>query len=436
MTTVEINFDGLIGPTHNYAGLSLGNVASATNAGEVSSPREAALQGLAKMKQLMDLGLPQGVLPPQERPYVPALRALGFDGADSAVCAAAFAADPALFRNAFAASSMWTANAATVSPKPDTADGRVHLTVANLASMAHRSLEAPETEQWLRLAFSDETHFCVHGPLRFGVHFGDEGAANHMRLAPAHGAPGVEVFVYGEEKGGRFPARQRRRASEAIARLHGLDPKRTLFVAQSDAAIQAGAFHNDVVAVANEHVLFTHEHAYEDKAKFYAALEEALPGVVIIEVPSAEVGLEDAIRSYLFNSQLITLPDGSSDGRGGNMALVMPQECRDNTRVWDYVQRLLAKNTPIREAIVINVRESMRNGGGPACLRLRVQADEAALAAIDPRFVLNERKWEALCRVVEKCWPERITPADIGNPALWEQAWAARRALLAEMELA
>lgn len=429
MTTVEINFDGLVGPTHNYAGLSLGNVASAANAGEVSAPREAALQGLAKMKRLMDLGLPQGVLPPQERPFVPALRALGFDGSDAAVCAAAWAADPALFRNAFAASAMWTANAATVSPKADTADGRVHLTVANLASMAHRSLEAPETEQWLRLAFSDETHFCVHGPLRFGVHFGDEGAANHMRLAATHGAPGVEVFVYGEDRGGRFPARQKRRASEAIARLHGLDPKRTLFVAQSDAAIQAGAFHNDVVAVANEQVLFAHEHAFEDKTAFYTALEDALPGALIIEVPSAEVGLEDAIRSYLFNSQLVTLP-------GGDMALIMPQECRENTRVWDYVQRLLAKNTPIREAIVIDVRESMRNGGGPACLRLRVQVDEEALASIDQRFLLDERKWEAFCRVVETHWPERITPADIGNPALWEQCWVARRALLAEMGLA
>jgi len=429
MSYREINFDGLIGPTHNYAGLSLGNVASAANAGEVSSPRAAALQGLAKMKQLLDLGLPQGVLPPQERPHVPALRMLGFDGSDTAVCAAAFAADPALFRNAFAASSMWTANAATVSPKPDTADGRAHITVANLASMAHRSLEAQETEQWLRMAFTDEQHFCVHAPLRYGVHFGDEGAANHMRLAPAHGAPGVEVFVYGEEKGGRFPARQRRRASEAVARLHGLDPKRTLLVAQSDTAIQAGAFHNDVVAVANEQVLFAHEHAFEDKAKFYAALEEALPGVVIIEVPSSEVGLEDAIRSYLFNSQLVTLPEGG-------MALVMPQECRDNHRVWDYVQKLLAADNPIREAIVIDVRESMRNGGGPACLRLRVQVDEAALAAIDQRFLLDDAKWERLCRVVEEHWPERITPGDIGNPALWDQCWAARRALLAAMRLA
>lgn len=429
MTTVEINFDGIVGPSHNYAGLSLGNVASAMNAGEVSSPRAAALQGLAKMKRLMDLGLPQGILPPQERPYVPALRALGFDGSDAAVCAAAWAADPALFRNAFSASAMWTANAATVSPRPDTADGRVHLTVANLASMAHRSLEPDETGQWLRIAFSDEAHFCVHGSLRWGVHFGDEGAANHMRLAPAHGAPGVEVFVYGEDRGGRFPARQRRRASEAVARLHGLDPKRTLFVAQSDAAIQAGAFHNDVVAVANEQVLFAHEHAFEDKGAFYAALEEALPGVVIIEVPAAEVGLEDAIGSYLFNSQLVTLPEGG-------MALVMPQECRESPRVWAYVQRLLAKDTPIREAIVIDVRESMRNGGGPACLRLRVQVDEAALAAIDPRFVLDERKWEGLYRVVETHWPERISPADIGNPALWEQCWHARRALLIEMGLA
>lgn len=429
MKSFEVNFDGLIGPTHNYAGLSLGNVASFTNAGVLSSPREAAIQGLAKMKRLMDIGIPQGLLPPQERPNVPALRMLGFDGSDSAVCAAAWAADPALFRNTFSASSMWTANAATVSPKPDTADGRVHLTVANLASMAHRSMEPIETEQWLRIAFSDEQHFAVHAPLRFGVHFGDEGAANHMRLAATHGGPGVEVFVYGEDRGGRYPARQKRRASEAVARLHGLDPARTLFITQSDAAIQAGAFHNDVVAVANENVLFTHEFAFEEREWFYSTLKTLLPEVVIVEVPASKVGLEDAIQSYLFNSQLITLPQGG-------MALLLPQECQDNHRVWEYVMWLLGQNTPIREAIVIDVRESMRNGGGPACLRLRVQVDEAAFAAIDQRFILNPAKWEVLNRVVEQHWPAQITAADIGDPALWDHVWAARRALLAALNLA
>ncbi len=426
MTFVEINFDGLIGPTHNYAGLSIGNVASDRNAGGISRPRAAALQGLAKMRTLMRLGLPQGFLLPHDRPDAGWLRRLGFAGSDEAVLAAAHAADPLLLRNASSASPMWTANAATVSPAPDTVDGRCHLTVANLASMLHRSLEAPATERQLRLIFGDTRHFAVHEAVPGRL--GDEGAANHMRMAERHGAPGLEIFVYGAEQRAGFPARQHRLASEAVARLNGLDRDRCLFAQQSDAAIQAGAFHNDVVAVANENVLFAHEQAFEDRAALYDAIIRALPQAVIVEVPVSAVSLAEAVGSYLFNSQLVTLP-------AGGMALVLPEEARETPAVHRWLQALVAGNGPIRELHFIDVRESMRNGGGPACLRLRVAVDAAAQAAIDPRFLLDEPRWEALHRIVEAHWPERIALDDLGNPALWGEARAARRALLDHLQL-
>src|SRR3546814_806946 len=142
-----------------------------------------------------------------------------------------------------------------------------------------------------------------------------------MRLCTSHGGKAVEVFVYGQ-RGGAFPARQHVEASRAIARLHQLDPERTLFVAQSEEAIAAGAFHNDVVAVANENVLLAHEQAFEDRADFYASLKRLLPEVEIIEVPASAVTLDDAVRSYLFNAQLVTLPEGG-------MGLVLPEEARD-----------------------------------------------------------------------------------------------------------
>ena len=427
MSFVEINFDGLIGPTHNYGGLSLGNVASQLNAGAVSRPRAAALQGLAKMRALMDMGLPQGFLLPHDRPSADWLRRLGFSGDDDAVLAAAFAEDPALLRNASSASAMWTANAATVSPAPDTRDGRCHLTVANLSTMLHRTLESEATEAMLRLIFGNERHFAVHGAVP--ARLGDEGAANHMRMAAQHGAPGIEIFVYGEDKRTGFPARQSRYASEAVVRFNQLDPARSFFAQQSDAAIQAGAFHNDVVAVANETVLFAHEQAFEDKAPLFDFITRHLPQAVIIEVPTSAVSLGDAISSYLFNSQLVTLP-------AGGMALVLPEEARANERVWGWLQTLVAGNGPVRELKVIDVRESMRNGGGPACLRLRVAVDEAGRAAIDPRFLLDEAKWEALYRIVEAHWPESIGPSDLGDPALWAQARAARHALLKHLQLA
>lgn len=415
----EINFDGLIGPTHNYAALSFGNLASASNAGATSRPRDAALQGLAKMRFAMSLGLTQGFLLPLERPNTAWLRALGFAGNDAQVCAAAHSADPRLFAQACSASSMWTANAGTVSPAADCADGRTHVSTANLSRMTHRSLEAPETEAQLRLAFAHPT-FAVHAAVP--ATFGDEGAANHMRLTAAHGEAGVEVFVYGEE-GSKFPARQNRRASEAVARRHGLAPERTLFVAQAQTAIDAGAFHNDVVAVANENILFAHELAFADASAFKADLARLLPQAVVVEVPASAVSLADAIRSYLFNSQLITVPDGS-------MALILPMEAHDCAPVKAYLDSLVAGNGPIRAVHYVQVRESMRNGGGPACLRLRVVTDPAT---IDPRFLLDAAKADRLEALIAAHWPEAIGPDDLGNPDLWAQARAARKALLAAL---
>jgi succinylarginine dihydrolase len=317
---------------------------------------------------------------------------------------------------------MWAANAATVSPAPDTADGRCHLTAANLRTMAHRSHEWPATLAQLRLAFADAALFAIHDPVP-GT-FGDEGAANHMRLCAGHERPGVEIFVYGVG-GGAFPARQHGEASRAVARLHRLDPDRTLFVRQSEAAIAAGAFHNDVVAVANEHVLIAHEQAFADKDGLYADLGRLLPGVEIVEVPASLVSLADAVRSYLFNAQLVTLPEGG-------MALILPEEARETPAVWAWLEELAAGNGPIRRLAIVDVRQSMANGGGPACLRLRVVADPAT---IDPRFIADEGRLDRIAECIQAHWPEQIAPADLADPALAARVAAARQALLALLDL-
>jgi succinylarginine dihydrolase len=411
MSLVEINFDGIVGPSHNYAGLSAGNLASASNAGATSHPRAAALQGIEKMRANIALGLPQGFFLPHARPDTAWLASLGTDAAN---------AQPHVRAAAMSASAMWAANAATVSPAPDTADGKCHLTPANLLTMPHRAHEWPGTLAQLRVAFAHPA-FIIHAPIP--APYGDEGAANHMRLAPHHAAPGVEVFVYGIP-GGRFPARQHIEASKAVARLHTLATP--LFVAQSDQAIAAGAFHNDVVAVANERVLFTHEQAFADKAQFYADLTAALPQVEIVEVPASIVSLADAISSYLFNAQLVTLPDG------GGMALILPSEAQANSRVWSWLESLVAGNGPIRKLVPVDVRESMANGGGPACLRLRVVADPLT---IDQRFLADEAKLDMIARIVTQYWPENIAPSDLGNPMLIDRIVKARAALIEALNL-
>src|SRR4051812_5366306 len=210
----EVNFDGLIGPTHHFAGLAFGNVASMSNQGRISSPKEAALQGLRKMKLLHDLGMKQAVLAPVCRPDFRVLKNLGFTGSREQALNKLSKQPAQLISAFFSASSMWTANSSTVSPSADTSDGKVHITPANLNSKFHRAVEPAGTTAILKATFSDSNHFSVHEPLISNPAFGDEGAANHTRLSGSYGSAGVEFFVYGRKAFAeglapkRFPARQ------------------------------------------------------------------------------------------------------------------------------------------------------------------------------------------------------------------------------------
>ncbi|MCC6073028.1 N-succinylarginine dihydrolase [Massilia sp. GCM10020059] len=418
----EFNFDGLVGPSHNYAGLSFGNVASFSNVKSASNPREAALQGLAKMRALAARGFAQAVMPPQARPNFRLLRSIGFTGTDADVLARAYRESPVILACAYSASPMWTANAATVSPSADTLDGRVHFTAANLNNKLHRAMEHEQACRTLRAIFSDAGHFAVHDALPSTPAFGDEGAANHTRFAARHGERGVELFVYGRVEFDpsapapkKYPARQTLEASQAIARLHGLHAERTVFASQNPDVIDQGVFHNDVIAVGNGNVLFYHEQAFADEAAVLAQLRAAMAGVGAelhaVRVDTGLVSVADAVSSYLFNSQLLSKPDGS-------MALVVPHECAENEAVSRYLQALVAGAGPVNELIDFDLRQSMRNGGGPACLRLRVALTDAEAAAMHQGVVMTEALYASLVAWVGKHYRDRIEPKDLADPQL------------------
>ncbi len=423
MKTIEANFDGLVGPTHNYGGLSFGNLASAKHANQTSNPKAAAKEGLRKMKLMMELGMVQGILPPHDRPHIPTLKSLGYGGSDAEIIEKVAKTAPGLLNNVSAAAAMWTANAATVSPSADSADGRVHFTPANLATMFHRAIEPPVTGRILKSVFADEKFFSHHNWLQGGLHAGDEGAANHNRFCTSYGARGVELFVYGkatfEGSAGPedFPARQRLEASRAVAEHHGLKPDRVLFVQQNPLAINAGAFHNDVVAVANKHVFFYHELAFEDPEMLEENLRKCASDISFefIKVAAADVSLKDAISSYLFNSQLIS-PAGED-----KMTLIMPENSRDISSTKHYLEELIAGDNAIDTVKYIDVRQSMQNGGGPACLRLRVVLSEEELAAVNPRSILTEDLHDQLNKWVDRHYRDRLIPADLADPKLLEE---------------
>lgn len=422
--TVEANFDGLVGPTHNYAGLSWGNVASKSNVHAVSNPKEAALQGLQKMKLLADRGYVQGILPPHERPHIPTLKALGFKGADGDILKAVAEQNPVVLAAVASASCMWTANAATVSPSADTADHRVHFTPANLSAKFHRSIEHVVTGRALKSIFSDDAYFAHHPALPSVSQFGDEGAANHTRLCATHGHPGVELFVYGQAAfdeslpaPSRFPARQTLEASQAIARLHGLTDAHAVFAQQNPAAIDSGVFHNDVIAVGNGNVLFYHEQAFLNEKRMLADVRARLKGAELqaIKVRESDVPLADAVASYLFNSQLLTTPEGS-------MLLAVPGECREIASVSNFLDSLVASGGPITAVEVFDVKQSMRNGGGPACLRLRVALTDDELKAMHPGVLLDDALFERLNIWVEGHYREELSQADLADPMLLQES--------------
>ena len=419
--SIELNIDGLVGPTHNYAGLSYGNVASQSNKGVISNPRAAALQGLNKMRTLVNMGIPQALMPPHERPFLPLLKQLGFEGRSNNIVKDAWKKSPELMSNLCSASSMWTANAATVSPSSHCRDGKVHLTPANLSAMSHRSIEPSTTRRILKTIFRNDDYFEVHEALPSNQIFGDEGAANHNILCSQHGRQGVEVFVYGQralqasETKTKFPGRQTLEASEAVACSHGVSQNSIHFMKQNPFAIDAGAFHNDVVCVVNGPVMFYHEQAFAKADDFPGELTTKAEAYdfapIFLKASKSEMSLQDAVKSYVFNSQIVTRDDGT-------MTIILPGEAAENRSAARFVEKCIEENNPIRDAIYLDLRESMQNGGGPACLRLRVPLTQTELSNVHQPVIMNHERLNILEKWVTRHYRDRLHPSDLGDPAL------------------
>lgn len=420
--TYELNIDGLIGPTHNYSGLSYGNIASTNHKGIQSNPREAALQGLKKMKFLHDLGIKQAILPPHERPHIPTLRKLGFKGLDQEIIAETSHNFPELLIASSSSAAMWTANAATITPSTDTFDGKVHFTTANLCSKFHRSIECSMTSKLLKNIFADSQYFQHHSPLPSNSIFADEGAANHTRFCKQHGETGFHLFVYGRNgmndftSKAKFPARQTLEASNAIARLHEIKKGHAFFVRQSQVAIDAGVFHNDVISTGNENLFLYHESSFENGEDFSKLLDGLPFPMNVIKVLKSEISLEDAVSSYLFNSQIVTLQDG-------NMALVAPAECKKISSVKQFLDGLDKKL--IAQVHYLDLNQSMQNGGGPACLRLRVVLNEDELKAANQAVLFDDRLYFKLTDWVNKHYRDRLEPKDLADICLLKETYQA-----------
>lgn len=423
----EWQFDGLVGPTHNYAGLATGNLAAASNAGSASNPRLAALQGLKKMRFVRNLGVKQAFFPPHYRPLISELRRLGFSGDLGTVLDNAFRTAPGILASVYSSSFMWAANAATVTSSVDNLDGRLHLTPANLSSHYHRSVEAQFQQKSLKSIFHNKKLFCINNALPSVDIFGDEGAANHMLINYNNNSVGFNIFVYGKSfektlNPQKYLARQQLLASQSVARIHGLDLRRCLFFQQSPEAIDQGVFHNDVIALSTTSRMIVHEHAFvPEHQKQLRELFIGDPQLRLREVTLEELSIQDAVATYLFNSQLLELP-------GNKFVLVAPSECSNHAGVGRLVRNLKSEGV-LDEVHYLDVRESMRNGGGPACLRLRVVMNPEQEEAIHQGVILTEEADKKLQEWVNKYYRDRLEFSDLRDPNFVNELDAAYEAL-------
>ncbi len=401
---VDVHFDGLVGPTHTFGGLAAGNLASMGSKELISSPKQAALEGLKKMEMLHSLGVKQALLPPHERPHLPTLREKGFTGSDSHILDQVYKVKPELLYSVSSASAMWVANSFTAAASADTQDQKVHLTPASLLSHLHRSIEPPFTQAVLQKIFSDKRLFTIHSP----VPFPDEGAANHVRFADS-----LQLFVWsdsGKEQKGTFPRRQSLQASIAVAKQHQLDKGKTLFAEQNQEAIEAGVFHNDVISCGIENFFLFHEKSFEDQAQVLASLQEKADGKLILREVK-EITLQEAVQSYLFNSELVQTESG--------IVMVLPSQCQEIPSVKAVADQLLEDpDSPIQTLLFVSLRESMRNGGGPACLQAKIPLKEEEIEAMEGRVLLDSNLINELKQWVEKHYRDRLSLNDLRDPQL------------------
>jgi succinylarginine dihydrolase len=328
---------------------------------------------------------------------------------------------------------MWTANAATVAPSADTSDGKLHFTVANLCAMFHRSLEAPLTTRVLRRIFASKDHFVVHEALPACVQLSDEGAANHFRFST--GVASLHLFAWGRRGNEsnsvtqRYPARQAVEASQAVARLNGLRDAGLLFWQQAPSGIDAGAFHSDVLAVSHENFLMLHEQAFVHHQELLSTLTTRLGSEFEFVVASEqELPVTEAVAAYPFNSQIVKLPSGE-------LVIVAPTETQQSVSGRQFIERVLSESSSVKGVHYIDVNASMRNGGGPACLRLRVPLTDEERAATSGRVFFDAALYAELKGWIHRNYRDRLSVADLSDPLLLNEVRTALDELTSILKL-
>ena len=368
----QVFIDCMPGPTNHFGGHAFGNMASMTAKGQHSNPKKAALEWIEKINKLKKIGAYQLILPPHRRPLAHYLK------------------HPQL--NELSSGFIWMANAGHFIPNSDTSKRYHQFIPANMNATYHRKYEHMFNTYWIKQILKNIPH-QLHGPLSSD----DEGAANTVRLWNKD--IGIHVAVYGH-KNTHFPSRQN---EDSIKELQEKTNILTLFkLQQKSIAIDHGVFHNDVICFGFKNTLFCHEHAFENQNEKLNNLKKIFhqktnENLTIIEIKESELTLDECISTYLFNSQVII--------QKNNIILLCPSTVKRNNKSLSITNQWQQKGY-FSDVQYIDIKSSLMNGGGPACLRLCMYLNGNEIKKIPKQFWASENKIKELTKFINTEYPQ------------------------------
>ena len=166
--------------------------------------------------------------------------------------------------------------------------------------------------------------------------------------------------------------------------------------------------------------MLIHERAWENQAATLHRIRARVPDLRVFQVSSRDLSLEQAVTSYLFNSQLLETSDG--------WLLNAPIECADGAA--RMVVDRLERDGFVDRVRFNDLRQSMDGGGGPACLRLRLPLTEDEFRLLPETLMMTEERVEKLRSWVKKWYPSILRIEDLADAGFARRARKCSQALV------
>ena len=369
----QVFIDTIPGPTNHFGGHAVGNIASMNSKNNILNPQKAALEWLEKVKKVAMIGGNQFVLPPQRRPLTHKKKTLT--------------------QSDISSSFIWMANAGLFIPRIDTQLENNQFIPANMKQSEHRNIEHPFHQYWLKkiLKYSKCNFHKI-------LDINDEGSANSIRLWHKKNQCGVNIFVYGKPNA-RYPIRQSKSSCEKIINI--TKPRHYILLEQTKEAIDAGVFHNDVIAFGFKNTIICHEKAFSNQKQELKKLKKIFTNSLnaplnIVEIANNSLSLNAAVKTYLFNSQVIEI--------NNKFELICPIEVKENPNSYKITEKWVT-NGLFNKVHFVNIKSSLKNGGGPACLRLCLYLNDNEVKKIPTKFKLDKTKYKKISKIILEHYP-------------------------------